>query len=122
MTNEAVEAWVRGYVHAWETNDPAAIGALFTEDAAYYTAPYAEPWCGREAIVAEWLGRKDEPGDHEFRFEVLAVADGLGFVRGWTRYLSPPQEYANLWVIRLDSDGRCAEFTEWWMQCPAEAP
>ena len=31
-------------------------------------------------------------------------------------YLQPPIEYSNLWVIRLDGDGRCSEFTEWWMQ------
>ena len=26
---------------------------------------------------------------------------------------------SNLWVIRLDPEGRCAEFAEWWMQHPA---
>jgi hypothetical protein len=34
---------------------------------------------------------------------------------------SPPHTYSNLWVIRLDADGRCAEFTEWWMQHPGSA-
>ena len=42
-----VRAWVDGYVRAWNSNDPAAIGALFTEDAAYHTEPYGEPWRGR---------------------------------------------------------------------------
>jgi hypothetical protein len=36
-------AWVEGYVRAWNSNDPAAIGALFSEDAAYHTEPYGEP-------------------------------------------------------------------------------
>ena len=40
---DRVRAWVDGYVEAWNSNHPAAIGALFTEDAAYYTEPYGEP-------------------------------------------------------------------------------
>jgi hypothetical protein len=37
-------------------------------------------------------------------------------VQGWTQYLDPPRAYNNLWVIKLDTEGRCTEFTEWWMQ------
>ncbi len=39
MTNEIVTAWVHGYIGAWESNDPAQIGALFTDDASYLTHP-----------------------------------------------------------------------------------
>ena len=116
MDRDAVAAWVDAYVRAWESNDPAAIGDLFTADAAYYTAPYREPWRGREAIIAGWLGRKDEPGTWSFRYEPLAVAGDLRFLRGWTHYTDPPQEFSNLWLIRLTADGRCCEFSEWWMQ------
>jgi ketosteroid isomerase-like protein len=105
--------WVESYVRAWESNDPEEIGALFAEDAEYYTAPFRKPWSGRQGIVEKWLARKEEPGTWTFRFEVMAEADGLGFVRGWTGY--PDTRYSNLWVIRLDPDDRCREFTEWWM-------
>ena len=115
METTTLDAWVAGYVRAWASNDPADIAALFTEDAAYYTAPHREPWRGREAIVAGWLDRRDEPGDWTFRHEILAVAGDLGFVRGWTTYADPSQTYGNLWVVRLTSDGRAREFTEWWM-------
>ena len=116
MDATTLERWLAGYVRAWETNDPEDIGRLFAADAVYSTAPFGEPWRGREAIVAGWLDRKDEPGTWTFRYEVLAIAGDLGFVRGWTRYTDPPAEYSNLWVIRLTSDGRCSEFTEWWME------
>jgi ketosteroid isomerase-like protein len=116
MNASDVERWVDGYVHAWQSNDPAAIGRLFTDDALYFTAPDRDPWRGRDGIVAGWLERKDEPGQWGFRHEVLAVAGDLGFVRGWTTYANPPTEYSNLWVIRLTPAGQCAEFTEWWME------
>jgi hypothetical protein len=111
-----VEGWVERYVRAWGSNDPGEIGDLFTEDSRYYTAPYREPWSGREAIVEGWLDRKDEPGQWDFRYEVLGVSGDLAFVRGWTTYpTDDPPGYSNLWVIRLEPDGRCSEFIEWWM-------
>jgi ketosteroid isomerase-like protein len=114
MNESDIERWVEAYVKAWESNDPTAIRAVFTEDARYFTAPYREPWSGGDEIVKEWLGRKDEQGTWTFRSEVMAVAGSLGFVRGWTVY--DDATYSNLWVIRLADDGRCEEFTEWWMK------
>lgn len=116
MDRDTVDRWMRAYIEAWQTNDPASIGALFTEDARYYTAPHREPWGGRQAIVDGWIARKDEPGQWDFRYEIVAIADDVAFVQGWTDYPEDqPKAYSNLWVIRLDEEGRCSEFTEWWM-------
>ncbi|MFQ5948543.1 MAG: nuclear transport factor 2 family protein [Acidimicrobiia bacterium] len=116
MNEYQLGSWVKGYVRAWESNDPDDIGRLFSEDAVYYTAPFRPPWRNREGIVAGWLDRRDQPGEWRFRYEVMAIVNDLGFVRGWTTYANPPVAYSNLWVIRLGSDGRCGEFTEWWME------
>jgi uncharacterized protein (TIGR02246 family) len=117
MDDARVAAWVEGYVRAWNSNDPAEIGALFSEDAAYFTEPYAAPNRGRQAIVDDWLARKDEPGQTSFRWQPLAVTDQVAVVQGQTDYHDrPPRSYSNLWVIRLAGDGRCTEFTEWWME------
>jgi ketosteroid isomerase-like protein len=113
-----VRAWVNDYIQAWNSNDPGTISRLFTEDAAYYTEPHSQPWRGRDEIVRQWLRRKDEPGETRFRWHPLTVSAELAVVQGTTLYRDPPRTYSNLWVIRLDADGRCAEFTEWWMQHP----
>jgi SnoaL-like domain len=123
--SEAVNAaelgdWVTRYVRAWETNEPADIAGLFTDDARYYTAPFRDPWSGRDKIVAGWIRRKDEPGAWRFRSDVLAATDDVGFVRGWTEYPGEGEGYSNLWVIRLQPDGRCSEFIEWWMKHPEQ--
>jgi uncharacterized protein (TIGR02246 family) len=111
-----VERWVEGYVKAWKTNDPEDIGALFTDDATYYTAPHREPWRGRDAIVQGWLGRKDEQGRWDFEYRVQDVAGDRAYVRGLTTYHDQDaSDYSNLWEITLDGDGRCSEFVEWWM-------
>jgi uncharacterized protein (TIGR02246 family) len=117
MDADALRSWVDRYRVVWETNEPEQIAALFTEDATYATEPYAEPWRGRDAIVAGWLEARDEPGQTDFRYEILAIDGDLGFVRGWTTYHDPPERtYSNLWEIRLGDDGRCSEFVEWYMK------
>lgn len=111
---DAVADWIAAYRRAWESNEPDDIRALFTEDARYRTEPWREPWRGRDRIVAEWLDRKDEPGDATFEWTPLSVTDELAIIQGTTVYRRGTT-YSNLWVIRLESDGRASEFTEWWM-------
>ncbi|HEU0041249.1 MAG TPA: nuclear transport factor 2 family protein [Jiangellaceae bacterium] len=114
-----VNAWVEGYVRAWNSNDPEDIRGLFSEDARYFTEPYADPWLGRQAIVDGWLKHKDEPGQTSFEWNTLVVTPDVAVVEGRTEYhVEPPRTYRNLWQIRLDGEGRCAEFTEWWMKEP----
>jgi uncharacterized protein (TIGR02246 family) len=114
---EQLRTWVESYVRAWNSNDPDEIGALFTEDARYFTEPYTAPWAGRQQIVEQWLERRDEPGETTFDWHPVAVTADACFVQGTTTY--PDRTFSNLWDIRLDGDGQCREFTEWWMQHPA---
>jgi uncharacterized protein (TIGR02246 family) len=116
---DQISAWITGYRQAWESNDSDDIGRLFADDALYFTAPFRKPWRGRAAIVDGWLGRKDEPGQTQFEWHLVAIADDLAVVQGTATYAKPAATYSNLWLVRLDDAGRCTEFTEWWMQHPS---
>lgn len=116
MNQTTLRIWVEGYRRAWERNDAQEIGALFTDDAVYADKPFGEPQRGRQAIVEDWLARRDEPGETTFRRETVAIDGDVAVVRGWTTYADPPAEYSNIWVLHLTADGRCASFAEWWMQ------
>jgi ketosteroid isomerase-like protein len=115
---ESADAWVQRYIRAWESNDPDAIGSLFTDNAVYRPTPMSEGWRGRQAIVKGWLERKDDPGTWAFEYEVLAADGDLAVVRGVTRYDPPYPVYENLWLVRLDDRGRASEFIEYWMEHP----
>ena len=39
------------------------------------------------------------------------------YIQAWNS--NDPADIRALWVIRLDAEGRCAEFAEWWMRHPA---
>jgi uncharacterized protein (TIGR02246 family) len=119
---DAVANWVRNYRRAWESNDADDVGGLFADDAAYFTEPYAKPWLGRDEIVAQWLRRRDEPGDTTFDWHPLIVTDDLAIIEATTVYRSPPRTYSNMWVLRLDNQGQARQFTEWWMQHPQPTP
>ncbi|MEZ5189861.1 MAG: nuclear transport factor 2 family protein [Schumannella sp.] len=112
-----ITAWMNGYLRAWDSNDPADIAALFTDDGEYLTAPYATPRRGVDAIVAGWIEDQDQPGDYTFTWSEAGVDGDLAFVTGETRY-SDGRTYANLWVIRFAADGRASSFTEWYMRHP----
>jgi hypothetical protein len=115
---DAVTGWVRGYRRAWESNDPGHIGGLFADDAAYFTEPWAKPWLGRDEIVAQWLRRRDAPGETTFEWHPLIVTEELAIIEATTVYREPSRTYSNMWVLRLDNLGQARQFTEWWMKHP----
>jgi len=117
ITRERVQAWLDAYIEAWRSYEPAAIGDLFSESAEYRYHPYDEPLRGREAIVGNWLGDRDEPGSWEARYAPLLVDGDTEVATGETRY-ADGRTFSNLFVLGFDGDGRCREFTEWFMEHP----
>lgn len=115
-----IGTWLAGYIAAWDSNDPAAIGALFTDDASYRFYPWAEPAVGRDAIVARWLSGADSPGDHDFTWHPIGSDGPTRFVQGRTVY-TDGRTYENLWIIDLHEDGRASAFTEWYMESASKA-
>jgi ketosteroid isomerase-like protein len=122
VDERAVAAWLDGYSQAWGTYDPEQIGALFSEDAEYHYDPFQQPVRGRDAIVADWLKDRDEAGTFEGRYRPVLVAGDRAVARGYSRYFDTNgavrDEYDNLFLLRFDADGRCAEYREWYMRKP----
>jgi hypothetical protein len=109
--------WLDAYVEAWRSYDTEAIGTLFAEDAEYRYHPYDEPLRGRQAIVDSWLGDRDEPGSWEARYEVLLTDGDRAVATGETRY-AVGRTFSNIFVLAFDDEGRCREFTEWYVEHP----
>lgn len=122
MTDRAAaEAWFAGYRRAWESNAEADIRALFTDDAVYRGSPAnSTTQTGVDEIVAWWTDdeNRDEAGDTEFEWTLLAVDGDVAIARCVTRYVNeaPPLVFDNLFVVRLADDGRATEYTDWWIE------
>jgi ketosteroid isomerase-like protein len=129
MTKEDVDRWLADYVEAWKTYDPERIAALFSEDIAYRYHPYDDAIEGRDEVVKAWreegdhpeAGTRDEPGTFEAAYRAVAVDGDVAVATGISSYRDSPdgpvaRVYDNCFVMQFDSEGRCREFTEWFMQ------
>jgi ketosteroid isomerase-like protein len=106
---------MEAYERAWRSPGTAALDELFTPDATYLNAPFAEPVVGRQALAAFWEAERDGPDEpFTMRWEPVAVEGSVGVARVEVTYALPsPHLYRDLWVITLEPDGRCSAFEEW---------
>jgi ketosteroid isomerase-like protein len=131
MTHDEVADWLERYLQAWHSYDRDQIGDLFSEDAVVRYHPYDPPVQGRQAVVESWLGEgghegapdPDEPGTFEAEYKPVAVDGDVAVAVGRSSYRDDPggeikRVYDNCFVMRFAADGRCAEFTEWFMLRP----
>jgi hypothetical protein len=131
MQRDDVDRWLAGYIEAWRTYEGERIAALFSADAEYRYHPNDKPVRGRDAIVSSWLGEgdaegastPDQPGRWEADYRTFAVDGDVAVAIGSTTYASEPggpadRVYDNCFVLRFDADGRCREFTEWYVKRP----
>jgi ketosteroid isomerase-like protein len=131
MDRADVARWLDEYVKAWKTYDRDGITALFTEDVEYRYHPYDEPITGRGAVVESWLGEgehedassRDEEGTYDASYAPVAVEGDVAVAIGSSTYYEDPGGpvdivYENCFVMRFSDDGRCREFTEWYVKRP----
>ncbi len=126
----------RSTVEAWKSYDRAAIADLFSADAVYRFHPYddgGDVVHGRDAIVRSWIepdgdqSGRDEPGTYDAQYEPYAVDGDRVVAVGWSNYWTDESRsnlervYDNVFLMRFDTDGRCAEFTELFMKRPSPA-
>ncbi len=122
MDHASVQGWLDRYVEAWRANDAALIEALFTDDAIYRYRPYADleqMVIGSKAIAASWLEEQDAPESWEAQYQPFVVEGDRAVAVGFSRYRltegQPERTYHNAYLLRFAPDGRCAEFTEYYM-------
>lgn len=110
LSTDQVDAWVKRYVHAWQTADPADIAALFTPDAEYHEWPYETAWIGRDEIVTGWLDRQPwQEGGWTFDWQVLMITGDTAAIQG-TGVYRELGTFDNLLVVTFDAGGACSMF------------
>ena len=129
MERERAQAWLDRYVAAWLSYDPGDIGTLFSQDVVYRYHPNDHPVTGRDAVVASWLGEsdsdgastRDAPGTYDAAYAPVAVDGDTVVATGTSRYRETPdgpvvRTYDNCFVMRFDDEGRCRDFTEYYVR------
>jgi hypothetical protein len=112
-TRADIDAWIAAYERAWRTPGTEPLAELFAAGAHYRMSPYEEPAIGLEAIAELWeRERQGADEGFEMRHEIVAVEGEIGVVRVDVSY-ERGTEYRDLWLVRLDGEGRCVDFEEW---------
>ena len=131
MDHQNAQAWLDRYVAAWLSYDRDDIALLFSEDVRYRYHPYDEPIVGRDSVVASWLGEgdsddastRDAPGTYGASYAPVAVDGDTVVATGTSTYRDVPggpvtRTFENCFVMRFDAEGRCREFTEYYLRRP----
>jgi hypothetical protein len=121
MDRSAFQSWLDRYVGAWRSNEAGDVRALFSEAATYRYHPWDDPLNGREAIVASWLEDPDAADSWEAEYRATAVEGDTAVATGVSRYMTDDRSavdrtYHNVFVCRFDEDGRCSDFTEYFIE------
>ena len=112
-SRDEVDNWIAAYERAWRSAGTESLADLFAEDGSYRMSPYEEPARGLDQIADLWERERAGPDEgFEMRHEVVAVEGDTAVVRVEVEY-ARGTEYRDLWVIRLDPEGRCRDFEEW---------
>ena len=123
MNRADAQAWLDRYVAAWRSNDATQIGDLFSDDARYRYHAWDDWTEGRDAIVASWLENPDDPASWQAHYEPFAVEGDRAAAVGTSRYAAsadqPERTFRNCYLLRFAADGRCSEFTEYYMREPS---
>ena len=122
MDASQAQDWLNRYIEAWRTGDRPLIGDLFSEETRYRYHPYDKPMSGRQAVVQSWLEDEDPTQEWEADYQVFAVEGDRMVATGTSRYLPSrdheEQIYHNVFLVEFDDEGRCREFTEFFVQEP----
>ncbi len=111
-----VETWARDYGRAWETRDPEAAAALFTEDATYRSNIFEEPHRARDGLSEYWTAVTASQSDVHVTMGRPIVDGDRASVEFWTRMTNDGVDITlpGCLLLTFDSDGRCRSLHEYY--------
>lgn len=115
MSRPELEGWIERYERSWRSAGTDHLGELFAADATYSAGPFQPLLRGLEKIAGLWEEEREGPDEvFTMESEIVACEGALGVARIDVAYGDPVDErYRDIWIIELDSDGRCRHFEEW---------
>ncbi len=111
-----VDEWVEAYRVAWETRDPRAAAALFSEESSYRSNIFEEPHVGRDGVAAYWSSVTEAQSNVTVRMG-RPFTDGFRVaVEFWTNMnvADDPVTLPGCLLLEFDDDGLCRRLREYW--------
>jgi SnoaL-like domain len=116
-TENAARRWVDVWARAWPQGDSAAIAALYSPNAAFYSHPFRRPQSPRGYVEAVFA----EQAEAECRFGEPLVAGDRAAIDWWGIIVAKDgsvETIAGTSLLRFDADGRVVEQRDAWAGVP----
>jgi len=119
MNHKSFKKWLDALGRAWTMRDPKAAANLYCEDVLYYETPFSPPLKSKKEIERIWEDVPRSQKDIHFSYDILTVNNDLGIAHWKASFMKLPSnkkvELDGIFVIKLDNDGLCKEFRQWWV-------
>jgi ketosteroid isomerase-like protein len=122
-SREDAVAFVEGYGRTWAHWDLSAWVELFTADVVYVDHPTQRPVVGRVELEAYFRKEATEQGAVSVRMGSPVVDGNRVAGEFWVTATSQsdPATLVGGFIARLEPDGRCSHFREYWFFVEGEA-
>ena len=125
MDRASVQDWLIRYVEAWRANAPGSSKPCSPTTPCTATAPTASTtprWASPQSWSHGWRSG-DDPDSWDADYRVFAVDGERAVAVGSSRYEAsgdePARTFHNCFLLSFAADGRCAEFTDFYMEEPS---
>ena len=103
----------------WINRDPKSAANLCADGVLYFETPFSVPLKSKVEVEKVWNEVPNSHKDINFAYEVLTISEGI-CVAHWTatftRISSGKRETLDgIYTVKLDENGRCKEFHQWWV-------
>jgi ketosteroid isomerase-like protein len=116
IDRESAAAFVEGYGRTWESWDFSGFVDLFSDDVVYVAHPTQETVVGRTALASYIRKEATEQGEVSVRMGDPVIEGDRVAAEFWVTGTSErgAATITGCLIARLESDGRCASFREYW--------
>ena len=123
MNRDNAVAFVEAYGRAWQAWDIEGFTDLFTDDVVYVAHPIDETVIGRTALVAYVEKEAALQGEVVVRMGAPVIDNDRVAAEFWvTCSDAPGATITGCFIARLDTDGRCSKFREYWFDAEGSVP
>ena len=122
MNDKNFSKWLDDLGKAWISKSPEAASNLCSENVVYFENPFLAPLKGKQAVKKVWLEVPTGQKDINYKYEILVVTSEFGVARWMASFIRVPAntktELEGIYLVKLDSEGLCKEFHQWWNSKP----
>ena len=123
MNREQAVAFVEGYGQTWQAWNSKGFADLFTDDVVYVAHPIDETVVGRTALLAYVEKEAAVQGEVVVQMGSPVIEGNRVAAEFWvTCSDAPGATITGCFIARLDTDGRCSQFREYWFDTDGSAP